>query len=274
MSSSRYSQPLLLTPGGQMGVLHLRQPVYGLVVVLGPALVHDLLGPPPAGLDNPIGVRLDGRVRYPSNKASERIPLYRCDRVSHEVLVQEDVDLARWQIGRALAQVIQQPLAMLRPGLTGKLPYPHVGGEVRVRVEGGQGRFEGESSASKTFSKVPDPARQPDFPAIQREPTLSDQKRSFSITLLPQRLGHGESLLRCPQVLRGVLHGLIGPVELGEHDSVPRVLARGRREAQVLLVAARLSSTLRRAMISGWPKSSSKHASSGISPSRTVTSGG
>jgi hypothetical protein len=40
--------------------------------------------------------------------------------------VQEDVDLAHWQIGGALARVIQQPLAMLRSGLTGKLRYPHV----------------------------------------------------------------------------------------------------------------------------------------------------
>src|SRR5215203_6089051 len=128
-------------------------------------------------------------------------PLYRCDRVSHEVLVQEDVDLARWQIGRALAQVIHQPLAMFRPRFTGKLSYPQVGGEARVRVEGGNCRFEGESSASMSFGKVPDPARQPDLPAFQREPTLSDQKRGFSITLLPQGLGHGESLLRCPQVL-------------------------------------------------------------------------
>jgi hypothetical protein len=190
------SQPLLLTPGGQMGVLHLRQPDYSHVVVFGSALVHDLLGPPPTGLDDPVEVRPDGRVRYPSNQVSEWIPFDRGDRVSDEVLVQEDVDLAHWQIGGALSQVIQQPLAMLRPGLTSKLPYPQVGGEARVRLEGGKGRFDGESAASKTFSKVPDPGRLPDLPAFLREPPLSDQKRGFSITLLAQGLGHGEYLLR------------------------------------------------------------------------------
>src|SRR5215203_6747343 len=125
-----------------MGVLHLLQPVYGLVVVLGPALVHDFLGLPPAGLDDPLGMRLDGRVRYPSNEASERIPLDRGDRVSDEVLVQEDVDLACWLVGGALAQVIQQSLAMLRPGLASKLPYSKIGGEAQVRVGGGKSRFE------------------------------------------------------------------------------------------------------------------------------------
>ncbi len=149
-----------------MGVPHLRQPVYGLVVGLGPALVHDLLGLPPTGLDDPVGVRLDGRVSYPSNQASERIPFDRGDRVSDEVFVQEDIDLARWHVGGALAQVIQQLLAMLRPGLTGKLPYPQVGGEVLIRVEGGKRRFEGEPAAPKTFREVPDPARQPALPAF------------------------------------------------------------------------------------------------------------
>jgi hypothetical protein len=54
--------------------------------------------------------------------------------------VQEDVDLVRWQVRGALAKVIQQPPAMLRPGLSGKHPYPQVGGEPRVCVEGGKGR--------------------------------------------------------------------------------------------------------------------------------------
>jgi hypothetical protein len=100
---------------------------------------------------------------------------------------------------------------MLRPGPTGKLPYTQVGGEARVCVEGGKGRFEGESAASKTFRKVRDPARQSELPAFQREPTLSDHKRGFSITPLAQGLGDGETLLRCPQVLRGILDGLIEP---------------------------------------------------------------
>jgi hypothetical protein len=39
-------------------------------------------------------------------------------------------------------------------------------------------------------------------------------------------------------VLRGILDGLIGAVEPGEHDSVARVLGRGFRKAQVLLVVA------------------------------------
>jgi hypothetical protein len=80
--------------------------------------------------------------------------------------VQEDVDLARWHVGGALAQVIQQSLAMLRPGLASKLPYSKIGGEARVRVGGGKSRFEGESAASNTFRKIPDPARQPDLPAF------------------------------------------------------------------------------------------------------------
>jgi hypothetical protein len=128
-------------------------------------------------------VRLDGCVRYPGDQTSKRIPFDRADRVADEVLVQEDVDLARWQARGALAKVIQQPPAMLRPGLSGKLPYPQVGGEARVCVEGGKGRFEGDFSASKTLREVTDPARQPDLPAFQREPTLSDHKRGFSIML-------------------------------------------------------------------------------------------
>ena len=31
---------------------------------------------------------------------------------------------------------------------------------------GGKSRFEGEYAASKTFGKIPDPARQPDLPAF------------------------------------------------------------------------------------------------------------
>jgi len=90
--------------------------------------------------------------------------------------VQEDLDLAGGEVGGALAQVIQQLLAMLRPVLAGKLPHPQVGVEGWVRADGDDGRVEGETAASETFCQIPDPDRQPTLPAFQREPALSDPR--------------------------------------------------------------------------------------------------
>ena len=91
----KVSSPLLLASGGQMGVPRLRQPVYGLVVVVRPAFVHDLLGQPAAGLDDPARVRLDGRVRYLSDQGSGRFAFDRSDCLPDKVFVQEDLHLAR-----------------------------------------------------------------------------------------------------------------------------------------------------------------------------------